>query len=37
MGMVLPFMEGAADFGNLSPVGGLYIGLVKQKTYNRCE
>jgi serpin B len=26
-------MEGAADFGNLSPVGGLYIGLVKQKTY----
>ena len=33
MGMVLPFMEGAADFGNLSPVGGLYIGLVKQKTY----
>lgn len=33
MGMILPFVEGAADFSNLSPVGGLYIGLVKQKTY----
>ncbi len=33
MGMVLPFMGGTADFGNLSEVDGLYIGLVKQKTY----
>jgi len=33
MGMVLPFLEGLADFSNLSPVWGLYIGMVKQKTY----
>ena len=33
MGMTLPFIEGAADFSNLSPVTGLFIGLVKQKTY----
>ncbi|HPB78093.1 MAG: serpin family protein [Bacteroidales bacterium] len=33
MGMELPFVEGAADFSNLSAVTGLYIGLVKQKTY----
>ncbi|NLA14912.1 MAG: serpin family protein [Bacteroidales bacterium] len=33
MGMTLPFIEGAADFSNLSPVSGLFIGLVKQKTY----
>ncbi|MDD2289878.1 MAG: serpin family protein [Bacteroidales bacterium] len=33
MGMELPFIEGAADFSNLSPITGLYIGLVKQKTY----
>jgi serine protease inhibitor len=33
MGMTIPFMEGMADFSNMSPSGGLYIGLVKQKTY----
>ena len=33
MGMTVPFMEGMADFSNMSPSGGLYIGLVKQKTY----
>jgi len=33
MGMTIPFMEGMADFGNMSPSVGLYIGLVKQKTY----
>ena len=33
MGMIIPFMEGMADFSNMSPSGGLYIGLVKQKTY----
>ena len=32
-GMTIPFMEGMADFSNMSPSGGLYIGLVKQKTY----
>jgi len=33
MGMTLPFIEGAADFSNLSSVTGLFIGLVKQKTF----
>lgn len=33
MGMTIPFMEGMADFSNMSSSGGLYIGLVKQKTY----
>lgn len=33
MGMTLPFMAGVANFSNLSPAAGLYIGLVKQKTF----
>lgn len=33
MGMVIPFIGGVADFSNLSPVSGLYISLVKQKTF----